>query len=161
MWGGNTTFFLCIFFYIDFDQSVYLWVCIDFLGVILIAVNVKPDGCPGTACPAETKDDTRTVSEDDPQTLKKHEDRKTGVMANIRCFGKYAKIPWNRERRLDEKFPRLFFWTVYLWDISNTMKVMMRLLCRHQYFHQRNQQISICHSTFIMYNKAVITAKNV
>lgn len=55
---------------LSFDQSVYLWVLIDFLGFILIAVNVKPDGCPGTACPAETEDDTRTISEDDPQTLR-------------------------------------------------------------------------------------------
>lgn len=55
---------------LSFDQSVYLWVLIDFLRFILIAVNVKPDGCPSTACPAETEDDTRTISEDDPQTLK-------------------------------------------------------------------------------------------
>lgn len=67
MWGKKRQLF---FFSTDFDQSVYLWVCIDFLGAILIAVNVKPDGCPGTACPAETEDDTRTISEDDPQTLK-------------------------------------------------------------------------------------------
>ncbi len=70
---------------------VYLWVLINFLGVFLIAVNVKPDGCPGTACPAETEDDARAIREDDPQTLKKHEDRKQGWWPTY-CFAKHAHI---------------------------------------------------------------------
>lgn len=51
------------------QQRFHLWVLIDFLRVLLIAVNVKPDGCPGAACPAEPEDDTRAIREDDPQTL--------------------------------------------------------------------------------------------
>lgn len=39
------------------QQWFHLWVLIDFLLVLLVAINVKPNGCPGTACPAEPEDD--------------------------------------------------------------------------------------------------------
>lgn len=51
------------------QQWFHLWVLIDFLLVLLVAINVKPNGCPGTACPAEPEDDPWAVGEDDPQTL--------------------------------------------------------------------------------------------
>lgn len=52
-------------------KLVYLWILIDLLRVLLVTVYVKSDSCTSTACPAETEDDTRTITKDDPQALGK------------------------------------------------------------------------------------------
>lgn len=47
-----------------------LWILEDFLGIVLVAVYVQPDGCPGAACATETENDPGTVREDDPEALR-------------------------------------------------------------------------------------------
>lgn len=47
----------------------HLWILVNFLRVLLVAVYVEPDGCSSTACTAETENDPRTVGEDDSEAL--------------------------------------------------------------------------------------------
>lgn len=47
-----------------------LWVLVNLLGVLLITVNVEPDGCSSTACTAETENNSGTIGKDDPKTLR-------------------------------------------------------------------------------------------
>ena len=54
-------------------MCVDLWVLVDLLGVLLIAVYVEPDGRPCTACTAETEDESGAIREDYPQALRNRE----------------------------------------------------------------------------------------
>lgn len=47
----------------------HLWVLVNLLRILLIAVYVEPDGCSRAACTAETENDPRTIGEDDTEAL--------------------------------------------------------------------------------------------
>lgn len=53
-----------------------LWVLVYLLGVLLITVDVEPDGCSGAARTAETENNSGTIREDDPQALREKEMKK-------------------------------------------------------------------------------------
>lgn len=53
-----------------------LWVLVNLLGVLLVAVYVEADGCSGAARTAETENDPGSISEDDPQALREREEER-------------------------------------------------------------------------------------
>lgn len=62
-----------------------LWVLVNLLGVLLITVNVEPDGCSSTACTAETENNSGTIGKDDPKALREEQiQMKKPQLADIR-----------------------------------------------------------------------------
>lgn len=53
-----------------------LWVLVNLLRVLLIAVDVQPDRRSGAACAAQTENNSGTIGKDDPEPLR--ETRKDG-----------------------------------------------------------------------------------
>lgn len=53
----------------------HLWVLVNLLGVLLIAVDVEPDGGSGAACAAEAENDSRTIRKNDPEALREKDRR--------------------------------------------------------------------------------------
>lgn len=47
-----------------------LRILVNFLGVVLVAVYVEPDGCSCAACTAETENYPGPIGEDDPEALR-------------------------------------------------------------------------------------------
>lgn len=56
-----------------------LWVLVNLLRILFIAVYVKPDSGSRAACTTETENNPRTIREDDPETLREWE-KDTGEM---------------------------------------------------------------------------------
>lgn len=52
-----------------------LWVLVNLLGVLLIAVDVEPDSSSGAACAAETENYSGTIGKDDPEALREKQNR--------------------------------------------------------------------------------------
>lgn len=55
--------------------SHYLGVLVDLGSVLLVAINIEPDGSPGTPGAAQSEDDTRTICKNKPQALEKDKQR--------------------------------------------------------------------------------------
>lgn len=52
-----------------------LWVLVNLLGVLLVTVDVEPDGGSGAACAAETENNSGAIGKDDPEALREKHGR--------------------------------------------------------------------------------------
>lgn len=53
--------------------NTYLWVLVDLLSILLIAVDVEPHSRSSAASAAQPEDDARAIGEDEPQALGREE----------------------------------------------------------------------------------------
>lgn len=53
--------------------NTYLWVLVDLLSILLIAVDVEPHSRSSAAGATQPEDDARTIGEDEPQALGREE----------------------------------------------------------------------------------------
>lgn len=70
----------CLFCYLVMSSSGWLccpdlWVLDNLLGVLLVTVDVEPDGGSGAACAAETENNSGAIGKDDPEALREKHGR--------------------------------------------------------------------------------------